>query len=511
MGLSVTILFHNRIDGNRSIIVSRMNEDPIIQDFSLPFRKEECNAVLHLLETLNYPDGQKYLSIEEKLLLINIRNNPNDPSYWSEGTVLPDILQQIGFRLYNSIFHGPVGEAFRESYYKILGDGDQSKLRLIFQFEPTDTEASRYPWELLRQEIKSPLLILNRISFIRQILSTEPLGEINFSNPIRTMAVVSRPKNMPVIPSDEGATIKKILRSQNIPSAYKWIEVPPHFFDFINAVIDYQPGIIHFDGHGAFGRFCPECKSKGLETFTTWHENICGNNQCKFDLTDIPSTGYLIFEDKDNRAAFISATQIGDRLAGKGVKLITLSACQTASVSQGTLLNNVAPYLIRSGIPVVVAMQFSISSFSAELFTKRFYQSLSKENNIEVAIDDSRRILDDGDNYRPVLFMRARNSFEGIPDDGTLNSKMKNMNPQTETVNKFENLRDWTDGLLDNEFHEMIYSLLSHDLQNKLPLPVLIIDRGSFLRAMEQINRIDDVENYLTRKYADRRREHHNG
>jgi len=75
---------------------------------------------------------------------------------------------------------------------------------------------------------------------------------------------------------------------------------------------------------------------------------------------------------------------------------------------------------------------------------------------------------------------------------------------ENNSMNKFDKLRGWLDKLLDNEFRDMVRSLLSPAEQTRLPLPVTTIDRGSFLGAMQRLKRLGEVERYLCEKYPDR-------
>ncbi|MBN1452279.1 MAG: toll/interleukin-1 receptor domain-containing protein [Anaerolineales bacterium] len=78
--------------------------------------------------------------------------------------------------------------------------------------------------------------------------------------------------------------------------------------------------------------------------------------------------------------------------------------------------------------------------------------------------------------------------------------------PSAGAGNLFDKLRGWLDGLLDNEFRSMIYSLLSVAEQNQLSLPVRQIDRSTFLGDMQSLGRLEQVEAYLLKKYSDRLR-----
>lgn len=99
----------------------------------------------------------------------------------------------------------------------------------------------------------------------------------------------------------------------------------------------------------------------------------------------------------------------------RSMKLIVLNSCQGATVSSITRLSGVAPKLVDTGIPAVVAMQYPIFGDSARTFARKFYGSLCKGRHrglLDVAVIGARNLmlanrLDDPDFATPVLFMRT--------------------------------------------------------------------------------------------------------
>jgi len=72
------------------------------------------------------------------------------------------------------------------------------------------------------------------------------------------------------------------------------------------------------------------------------------------------------------------------------------------------------------------------------------------------------------------------------------------------SMNQYDKLLRWLNKLNDNEFRNMIRTLLAVEQQHTLPLPLDRIDRGSFLGDMQVHEGLDDVEHYLCKKYPNR-------
>ncbi len=507
MPRSFTVFFHSLPSECTELILWRQNEEPLTATFDPPYPDGQLDAVLKALEFINRQGDSTGLTTEDKLALHSITDGPGEPSYWHEGNLLADLPRRVGYRLYRALFSGSIGEAFRAAYRQALGESDETWLNLCIQIEPGDTTSAQYPWELMRQGLDAPLLILNRVTFTRQVLTGTPLQDLVLPNPAALMMVVSRPADVPTLSTSDRKAVEEALAQHKSFGNVSLSTASPDFYAFLDAVIDHRPSMIHFDGHGAFGRFCPACQARGRQSFVEWWQARCPETDCQGDLSEVLSQGFLIFEDGQGKSNFILASQLGDRLAGLGTKLFFLSACQTATVGHGSVFNAVAPMLVRAGIPAVVAMQFSVAAGEAARFSQRFYKSLGSGRKIEDAMTDARRLLSDQEIFRPVLYLRTSSETRDTTSSpATTTSYISKPISAPEADHSFDKLRGWLDRLLDNEFRSMIYSLLSVAEQNQLSLPVRQIDRSAFLGDMQNLGRLGQVETYLLTKYSDRLR-----
>jgi len=90
-------------------------------------------------------------------------------------------------------------------------------------------------------------------------------------------------------------------------------------------------------------------------------------------------------------------------LQGSSIRLVVLNASSTA--------HDLAPTIVRAGVPAVVAMQADITSDEAECFAESFYTAVAELYPIEFAVCEARMALQGefgigtGHWVKPVLFM----------------------------------------------------------------------------------------------------------
>jgi Uncharacterized protein conserved in bacteria len=87
--------------------------------------------------------------------------------------------------------------------------------------------------------------------------------------------------------------------------------------------------------------------------------------------------GALVLESESGGVAPVEAPVLKTLLAGRGLALVVLNACQSARGSRSDLARGVAPALVAAGIPAVVANQFSVLDAAALVFARELYRSLA--------------------------------------------------------------------------------------------------------------------------------------
>ncbi len=337
---------------------------------------------------------------------------------WSEDgrPALPrtDLLRRVGRQLYDTLFpRGPVRTALNVS----LGLARRVRAPLPFRLH-LDRDAgylARLPWELLCDE-QGYLVQSGRLSLARYIAFKAPQTALAVRGPLRALVVVSRPSDLPVL--DEGAEVSALRAGLASVAGLKGIEVheltSPTWLEFVGALSSGTYHIVHFDGHGDFGRRCPACRRLAPAQST-----VCAQPQergsCGASLEGIAPRGYLAFERQNGAADWRSAENLAAALfRSPEVRLVVLSACRSATVGNGTLFAGTAPALIGMGVPAVVAMQTEVPLYATVAFAEAFYGAVAHRRPLVEAITEARAGLDDDDWYRPALYLRGRGDPRGV-------------------------------------------------------------------------------------------------
>jgi CHAT domain/Effector-associated domain 9 len=169
------------------------------------------------------------------------------------------------------------------------------------------------------------------------------------------------------------------------------------------------PQVLHFDGHGLFGKQCCNDRCRHV------NPGIVATNcpKCQRQLPE--AQGFLVFEDEQGQADYVSATSFAALLPG-GVALVVLSACQSGmAISGDSVFNGTAQQLIDARVPAVVAMQYSVNVQEASRFVEQFYRVLGTGKSVLEATNEGRKWMGvDGNQwYRPVVYLRWRDNHGG--------------------------------------------------------------------------------------------------
>ncbi|NEQ81330.1 MAG: CHAT domain-containing protein, partial [Moorea sp. SIO2I5] len=178
------------------------------------------------------------------------------------------------------------------------------------------------------------------------------------------------------------------------------------------------PQVLHFDGHGFFGKRCNQIGCRKV-----YNQGVI---QCECGAPLGQPQGYLVFEDSDGNADYVSAKELGELLgnlqrreqphSASGIALVVLSACKSAmSRKSESVFNGVAQSLIGAGIPAVVAMTYSIRVDAASAFAEWFYRSVGEKESLAIALRRGQSAMGIEGNqwYRPVLYLRWEDNEGG--------------------------------------------------------------------------------------------------
>ncbi len=160
---------------------------------------------------------------------------------------------------------------------------------------------------------------------------------------------------------------------------------------------------VHVDAHGGFGKRCENCGVLYNSDTESCRKAGCGP-------LPLEPQGYVALERPNGRPDWTSAEELANLLKGTGIRLVVLTACKSAAMSDISVFSGMAPAIIKTGIPAVVAMQFSISDKAAREFTYQLYHSICWHRPLSEAMASVHPNLfhdHPAEWYKPVLYLRT--------------------------------------------------------------------------------------------------------
>jgi predicted ATPase len=219
-------------------------------------------------------------------------------------------------------------------------------------------------------------------------------------NGMQILVIVSRPLDLDDLPhlADQWA-LQSSLRRVQAPAYLKMLRPPT--IDALQAEILNGYDIVHFDGHGDFGRRCPNCGGlNGPE------QNKC--ERCECLLENQKASGYFSFEREDGLLDALAAEELAEIVNSppeNAPKLVFLSACESAKGGEASLQN----VMLKSGVPAVLGMNEPVPFAATVALAGPFYASLGAGMTIDKAFKNALpalRRLENGSKLQkiPVLY-----------------------------------------------------------------------------------------------------------
>jgi len=197
---------------------------------------------------------------------------------------------------------------------------------------------------------------------------------------LRILVIVSRPLDLPDLPNlaDQWA-LQSGLRRVQAPAYLKMLRPPT--VEGLRTEILNGYDIVHFDGHGAFGRRCPNCGAlNGPE------QKQC--SRCDALLEEEKASGYFAFEREDGLLDALAAKELAEMAMSAPdypAKLVFLSACESAKGGEASLQN----VLLKSGVPAVLGMNESVPLAATVALAGPFYAGLGAGMAIDRAFKNA--------------------------------------------------------------------------------------------------------------------------
>lgn len=416
MGETLTIFFHCREEGTFELQVKESwSGRTVIGNFVPPYTQKQLNTLLKKLNTLQTSDQE---------------------------------LREIGLRLFLAICGAEIPGAMRsaaseQSVQAMLRSVIQRTLKrrgtvaLTFCFGPGCEEFVRYPWELLYNGDHF-LLVSGIFTLTRALLRPDvPAGcELPVHPPFRVLYIGASPVDCAPLEVERSFEALEQALCPLIDSGHIFLDrLEPPTFDQLVRYLNSMGGagmlddsdttipcyVVHFDGHGAYGRLCPkdEC-----ETVNEPDARKCSS--CGTSLQRVKPQTYLCFCDAEGCNRFIDTQSLRDLFLSSDVRLTVFSACETATMNcqdtrqsqtRHTVVDaTLATALVTGQVPAVVAMPFSLQDDLSPTFVFHFYEALAEGRTLEEGLSRARQAMlpmQQKSWFIPVLYRHVGEDDEG--------------------------------------------------------------------------------------------------
>jgi len=308
---------------------------------------------------------------------------------------------------------------------------------LTFSFANGCDEFVRYPWELLHNG-EHFLLASGVFTLTRALLRPdEPVGcELPVHLPLRLLYISASPKDcVPLETESSYEALERALFDLTEKGQIILDRLEQVTFDALVSYLSSCGGVgifderetslpcyaVHFDGHGAYGRLCP---NEACGTLNDVEVRKCG--KCGTSLSRVKAQTFLCFCNDEGYNRYIDTQSLRELFMSSDVRLAVFSACDTATVmgenSRQQPRNiafdaTLATALVMAQIPAVVAMPFSIQDDLSPTFMFHFYEALAQGRTLEEALSRARHAMLPKHNHHgwfiPVLYRHVGEGQEG--------------------------------------------------------------------------------------------------
>src|SRR5579883_2940947 len=392
MGETLNLLFRSRENSTFELQVKESWSGRTVSgNFVPPYTTRQLNALLKKLNTLDSGDQE---------------------------------LREIGHRLFLALCGSEIPGASRrefseQSVQAVLRGVIQRTLKrrgtvaLTFSFGPGSDEFVRYPWELLHNGdhflLGSGIFTLSRALLRPEI----PVGcELPIHPPFRVLYIGASPVDCAPLETEQSFAALERAFASLIDTGQVFLDrlEPPTFDQLVRYFSSYGGAgmlddsdtsipcyVVHFDGHGAYGRLCPDEECETVNDADARKCDVCG-----MSLSRTKPQTYLCFCDDEGRNRFIDTQSLRGLFLSSDVRLAVFSACETATVASDDMRHHrrrpavdatLATALITAQIPAVVAMPFSLQDELSPTFMFHFYEALADGRTLEEALARARQAL----------------------------------------------------------------------------------------------------------------------
>jgi len=303
--------------------------------------------------------------------------------------------RQLGETLFEALLDDVLMFNFLDVYQNVKQQGGYLRVELDID-ESRVPAIAAIPWEFLCLPEKAgqgsiwmaadPNIAFSRRRSLYGMPKSLKLAE---DEKLKIAVVVSAPSE-PGLGKVEFEPVQKILEKLEKDHSDKIQVLPivnPATVQEINKVLDEQPHIFHFIGHGQL------TKKNGVE-------------KSQIALVD------ELFGGADWKDADLFAS-----LFTRPLGVVLMQSCEGARRSDSMALVDVAAKIGQQNVPVVVAMQYEVTNLTAGRFAVKFYECLAKGLPVDIAAQEGRyavawnKEFQGRDFATPVIFSRVKDGY----------------------------------------------------------------------------------------------------
>lgn len=416
MGETLNLLFRSREDGTFELQVKENWSGRIVSgSFVPPYSSRQLNALQRKLNKLD-SSNHDLREIGQRLFLALCGSD-------TPGTSRRELSEQS----VQAMLRAVIQRTLRR----------RGTVALTFSFAAGCDEFVRYPWELLHNG-EHFLLASGVFTLTRALLrSEETIGcELPVHPPMRLLYISASPKDC--IPLETERSYEALERALSDPIEKGQIfldRIEQVTFDTLVSYLSSRGGagvfddseisspcyVVHFDGHGAYGRLC---SNDDCEQLNDPDERKCV--ACSTSLNKVKAQTYLCFCDEDGCNRYIDTQSLRELFVSSDVRLAVFSACETATLTCEDVRNShngiafdatLATALVMAQVPAVIAMPFSLQDDLSPTFMFHFYEALAQGRTLEEALSRARHAMLPIHNHHgwfiPVLYRHVSSGQEG--------------------------------------------------------------------------------------------------
>jgi formylglycine-generating enzyme required for sulfatase activity len=305
-------------------------------------------------------------------------------------------------RLYACLIE-PVKPQLEKHLAYLRGQDGAETLHLRLELWPSELTLFQYPWELLHGDDS----LDGQIHISRYILDQRHLPPMSAASRLRLLILHSEPSDLEALQLADGERIENGLRPTPGAALVDIQHIEKASIEKLDRALAHDratPTVVHFAGHGDFGRRCQHCKALTLAAGPNC--SACGRRLPKGTVP----MGFLAFtDDRSGRTHWISAEELRQALSVARVQLVVLNACKTAlGRGGGDCFNGIAQRLMKN-VPAVVASPYPLENQGAMDFARKLYEGIGAGDTLVEALQRVRARMRHYEDewYRPVLYLRS--------------------------------------------------------------------------------------------------------